>query len=99
MWPVAVVPSEVEGQFLLEDCMAVRDQDQPSRALGFHRPYTPFNNRQAPVLSQSAESMPNPVATTPPSERSRGELNALVRDEIVRDGSRLLKGSFEESLY
>jgi hypothetical protein len=43
--------------------------------------------------------MPNPMAMTPSSERSSGELNALVRDEIVRDGSRLLKDSFEESPY
>ena len=35
MRSVAVVPGEVERQFLLESGETVRNQDQPSRALGF----------------------------------------------------------------
>src|SRR6266705_219985 len=99
MWSKAVVPRAVERQLLVECREAIRDDAQTSSAFVLDSSNPALNHRQTPVLPQSTESMPNPMAMTPSSERSRGELNALVRDEIVRDGSRLLKGSFEESPY
>jgi len=96
---VAVVPGQVERQLLLESGETIWDDAQTSSAFVLDRSNPALNHSQTAVFPQSTESMPNPVAVAPPPERSRGELNPLVRDEIARDGSRLLKGSFEECAH
>jgi hypothetical protein len=82
MWPVAIVPGEVERQLLLESGEAVRNQDQPSRALGFERSHASLDHRQAPILPQSTESMLNTPPPAPPPECLGGELNASVRNDV-----------------
>ena len=84
MRPVAVVPGEVEGEFLLEFGEAARDQDQTSRALGFERSHAALDHRQAPMLVERSEAELNPPTPTPPPESLRKELLAPVGDEVTR---------------
>jgi hypothetical protein len=97
MRSVAVVPGEVEGQFLLERTETVRDNTQPSRALAFDSSNPTFNNRQAPIPPQRSKAMPNPVATTLPPESPHSELSALVRDEVRRPLSSAPESIVEKS--
>src|SRR4030095_2619005 len=84
MRSVSVVPGEIERQLLLEACEAVRNQDQPSRALGFERAHAALNHRQAPVLSQCPKPMSNSVVTAPAPESLLRELRSLVGDDVGR---------------
>src|SRR2546426_10748002 len=80
MRPVAVVPSEVKSQFLLEPGEAVGNQDQPSRALGLKRSHASLDDRQASMLSERSEAMLDAPAPAPSSKSLLSELGALVGD-------------------
>ena len=83
MWPKAVVPRAVERQLPFECLERIWDNAQTSSAFAFDSSNPTLNHRQAPILPQSSESMPNSMATAPPSESVRDELFAVVRDEVV----------------
>jgi hypothetical protein len=78
MRPVAVEPGEEERQFLPESRETERDKDQPPGALDLDGADASFDHRQATVLADGPESMPDAVAPTPALETLRGELSALV---------------------
>ena len=80
---------------VLESGETVGDDAQSPSAFVFNCSNSALNHRQAPILSQSTESMPNPVATTPPLEPPLSELSALVGDEVVGDIARSSERSFE----
>jgi hypothetical protein len=82
--PVEVVPREVERQLLFESSETERDHAQASSPFVLDSSNPALNHRQAPILPQSTEL--NPMAMTPSSEPSRGELNALVRKESRDNG-------------
>ena len=88
---MVVVRGDVERQFLLKAAEAVRNQDQPSRALGFERSNAPFDHREAPVFPHGPEPVSDSVTPTPPSESLLSELRALVGDKASRPRSRLPK--------
>jgi hypothetical protein len=75
------VPSAVECQLLLEFSAAVRNQNQPSCALGFECANAALDHRQAPVFPHGPESVLDSVAPAPPSESLLSELRALVGDK------------------
>src|SRR5436309_1997232 len=82
MRSVAVVPGEVELQLLFESGETVRNQDQPSRALGFERSHASLNHRQAPMLVERSEPEFNSPTPAPPPESLRKELLAPVENEV-----------------
>jgi hypothetical protein len=96
MRSVAVVPSEVERQFLLESDEAVGNQDQSSRALGFERSHAALDYRQASMLVERPESELYPPTPTPPPECLRSELLAPVGNEMARPRTRFAENSIEE---
>src|SRR5262245_23056726 len=97
MRPMAVVPSEVERQLLLESGEAVRNQNQASRALGFERSHAALNHRQAPMLVERPESVLDSPASTTPSKSPRTELFASVGNEVPWSRSRSPKSPLEKS--
>ena len=82
VWPVAVVPGEVDGQFLLHGSETVRDQNQPPCALVLDGSDAALDHGQAAVLADGAEPLPDTATATPALERSGGELAALVRKKV-----------------
>src|SRR6266581_4087138 len=82
--PVAVVPGEVKGQFLLHGGEAVRNQNQSSRALVLDGADAALDHGEAAVLADGAELLADTAAATPALELPGGELAALVRDEVPR---------------
>src|SRR2546426_951087 len=97
MWPKAVVPRAVERQLPFECLERIWDNAQTSSAFAFDSSNPTLNHRQAPILPQSSESMPNSMATAPPSESLRDELLAVVRDEVVGSLSRPPEGILKKS--
>jgi hypothetical protein len=86
--PAAVVPGEVERQLVLECCQAERDDAQTPGAFALDRSDPALDHRQAPILPQRSETMPNPVVTTPAPESFLSELSTLVCDEVNGPRSR-----------
>jgi len=97
MRPAAVVPSEVETEFLVEIGETVWNRDQPSRALGLECPDAPLDHGEAAVLTDSAEALADAAATAPSSELLGDELPALIRDEIPWLVAHLREESLQES--
>ena len=99
VWAAAVVPGEVEPEFLPEGSESERDQDEPPGTLGLERPDAPLDHRKTPVLSNGPESVLNAPVTTPATEPSRRELNALVGNEMPGLLTHLPEYPFQESPY
>jgi hypothetical protein len=99
MRSVAVVPGEVERQLVLECGQAERDDAQAPGAFALDRSDRTLNHRQAPIFSQSPESMPNPVAPAPAPESLLRELRSLVGNEVSGLLTSSAEGFFEESPY
>src|SRR6266571_9583003 len=95
--PETVEPRAVERQLVLEGGEAIRDQDQPPRTLGLDGSDAALDHRQAPILPQSSESMPNAPVTAPPPESLLDELRALVGNEAPRLLTRAPECSLEKS--
>src|SRR5262245_40948004 len=81
VWPLGVVPVRVNRQLSSELVSPVRDQ-QPPRALGFHRTDEPLDDRDTSVLPDGPESVADSRSATPPAERSCDELDSLVGDQV-----------------
>jgi len=80
--PVAVVPGDVEGQFLFHGGETVRNRDESPRALGLERPDAALDHGEAAVLANGPEALSDAAATAPASELPGREPPALVGDEI-----------------
>ena len=97
MRPMAVIPGEVEPQFVPECGEPEGDQDQAPSALHLDGSDAPLNHREAAILPDGAESVLNTPPMAPPPESLRGELNALVGDEMPGSLTRLPEDSLQES--
>jgi len=93
---VAVVPGEVERQLLLESGEAVRNQEQPSGALGFERSHAALDHRQAPMFIQCPESVLDSPVRTKPSKPFCLELLRLVGNQVPWSHSRSPENPLEK---
>ena len=79
---VAIVPGDVEHQLQPESGETERDKDQSPGALGLDGADASFDHREASVLADGPESVPDPAASAPAFELLRDELRALIRNEV-----------------
>ncbi len=81
--PVAVVPGEVEGQFLPHGSEAVRDQNQSPGALVLDGADAALDHGDAAVLADGTEALADLATVTPALEVPGGELVAAVGDKVT----------------
>jgi hypothetical protein len=96
---VAVVPRDVERKLLLNRCDTERDHNKTPRALALDSSNPTLNHRQASVLPERPETVPNAPPVAPPPKSLSDELRALVGDENLRHLSSPLGSSLEASPY
>jgi hypothetical protein len=94
---VGIVPGEVKGHLVLESGEAVRNQDQPSRTLGFERSYASLDYSQTPMLVERSEAELNSPTPAPPSKSLRKELLAPVGNEVPGCLFRVTKKPLKEA--
>jgi len=97
MWSVLVIPVDEQFEFVLESCLAHRDQ-RTACSLTFHRPDEAFDDRDATVLANSAKPWLDRPATAPGLEAVAPELPSLVTDEVLGRCARNPDGSVEKRL-
>src|SRR6266571_5006739 len=81
--PVAVVPGDVERQFLLDGDETVWDQNQSPGALVLDGSDAALDHDEAAVLADGAEPLRDTATATPALELPGGELAALVGDKAL----------------
>ena len=77
-----VVPSDVVVELASECSPGQRHDGQQARALVLQRSDVPFDDGQAPVFADSAESLLDAVTTAPGVELLCRELRAVVGDQV-----------------
>ena len=81
--PVAVVPGDVERQFLLHGGETVRNSDKSPGAFVLDGADAAFDHGEAAILADGAEPLPDTATATPALELPGGRLAALVRDKVL----------------
>ena len=97
MWSVLVIPVHEQFEFVLESCLAHRDQ-RTACSLTFHRPDETLEDRDAAVLPDSAKPWLDRPTTAPGLVAVTPELPSLVTDEVLRRCARESDGSVEKRL-
>ena len=85
---LAVVPAGEQRELRAQRARRVRDE-QPPRALIPDGPDEPFDQCDAPELTDGAEALADPAPARPCTECSIAELHALIGDQVARMASRL----------
>jgi hypothetical protein len=78
MWPMPVVPRDVDPEVLLEAGKPIRNRDEPARALALDRPDAALDHGEASVLADGPEALADSPATTPAPEFPSDELPAVI---------------------
>ncbi len=86
MRAVLIVPVHKTRQFLVEGFLA-KWYDNNACTFLLEAKDESFNNRDTPVLADSAEAGCDPVAITPILKHVAPELLALVTDDVFRGGT------------
>ena len=97
IWSMLVVPVNEQFEFILESCLAHRDQPATC-SLAFHRADEPLDDRDAAVLPNGAEPWLDRPATAPGLEAITPELPSLVTEDVLRRSARDFDGSVEKRL-
>ena len=90
-----IVPIRKRRQLHVEPVRAKRHQND-ARAFVLETQNEPFNERDAPVLTNGAEAGFDPIAVTPIFKHATPELLALVADDVFRGGTGGLGRTFEK---
>ena len=80
--PVAVVPGDVDGQFVLHGRETVRDQNQSPGALVLDGADAALDHGEAAVFADGAEPLADAATATPALEVPGGELTALIGEKV-----------------
>jgi hypothetical protein len=86
MRPFGVEPGSVPVEFSPERVALEGDQDRP-RALALQRSDAPLDDGEAAMLAYGTESFLDASTATPSRERGRGELRAVVGDQVSRSAA------------
>ncbi len=97
MWSVLVIPVDEQFEFVLESCLAHRDQ-RTACSLTFHRPDETLEDRDAAMFPNSAEPWLDSPETAPGLVAVAPELPSLVTDEVLGRCFRGWDGSVEKRL-
>jgi hypothetical protein len=77
--PVSVVPLDEQADLAAEGYSIQRHENSTQR-LALHGPHEPLDDRDAAVLLDGPESLPDAVTAGPCSESFVCELRSLIRD-------------------
>jgi hypothetical protein len=95
---MAVVPLDEQGKLALQYGSVIWNNELAC-ALGLDGADETFDDGQATVLLNRAESLTDAPASAPAPEAVVGELSALVGDGMARTGLRIADSSTEESFH
>lgn len=97
MRPVAVVPGDVQGEFLPEGDEPVGDKNQAPGALVLEGSDARLDDGEASVLADGPESEADSATAAPSPESPGGELGASIGNRVPGLLARRLEGSFQKS--